>query len=87
MLYLIQCGGECGPLKIGWSKDPESRLCELQIANPYELKIIAVNVHVETADEFKLHLKFVKFHLRGEWFQFNPEIVEGFHAYTAKSQK
>ncbi len=86
MLYLIQCGGECGPLKIGWSDDPAQRLMELQIANPYALKIIATYKTAKKNDEFWFHHQMLRLHMRGEWFRFSPALVEAFEAFIVNGR-
>ena len=72
-VYIIQCGN-LPYYKVGISNKPESRLIDLQVANPHELSIIlTVNMtrrHVREA-ESTIHRKYYKNNLRGEWFEFN----------------
>jgi hypothetical protein len=81
-IYIIQIilsGGQCGPIKIGISQDPEQRLRDLQTGSPYKLvlfgffqvgsfaaaKILEVNVHAGIAG----------CRLVGEWFATDPETA------------
>jgi len=70
-VYFIQKGR--GNFKIGVSKDPETRLRELQTANSGELHIIAKIVcdsRMQALDtEHYLHTKLAPFRLKGEWFK------------------
>lgn len=64
-----------GPLKIGRSTNPHSRLGELQTGNWEVLQIIAT---IRTADasglERRLHEEFAADRLIGEWFRFSPGL-------------
>jgi hypothetical protein len=70
-VYFIgeQLGGDT--IKIGWSRDPVSRLQQIQVGNPTPLKIIgcvAANRLIEPA----LHQLFAPAAVSGEWFT-DPE--------------
>lgn len=54
-------------IKIGISNDPQKRLKELQVANPYELRLIFM-FRGDESKEIQLHEKFVEYNIRGEWF-------------------
>ena len=59
-------------VKIGYSKNPEKRLKEMQTGSPHDLKLIA-KFPYETkesaaAKEKEFHLLFSAWHHRGEWF-------------------
>ena len=63
-------------IKIGYTNNLDRRLETLQIGNPLELELLHVILH-ETAEEAeeheaKLHHKFRRHHLRGEWFRARP---------------
>ena len=64
--------GDLAPVKIGYAKNVQKRLDELQIGNSRSLEILAVigPISHERARniESKLHRKFKKHHVRGEWF-------------------
>ena len=67
-LYFIQVENS-GPIKIGIAKDVKKRLCELQVGNPYELKILYFTPCCRK-DEAEIHriLTMHNLHIRGEWF-------------------
>lgn len=70
-VYFIgeQLGGDT--IKIGWSRDPVTRLQQLQVGNPNPLQIIgcvAANRLIEPA----LHMLFASRSVSGEWFT-DPE--------------
>lgn len=71
-IYFISNGES---VKIGFSKDPEKRLKNLQTANPVELKLLYFekgNSNIES----RLHKLFSKDRIQGEWFNFSDEILE-----------
>lgn len=70
-VYFIgdQMGGDT--IKIGWSRDPVTRMQQLQTGNPMPLKfwgIVAASRMIEPA----LHLLFANSSVNGEWFT-DPE--------------
>ena len=73
-VYWIQCDG--GPIKIGFSVNPEKRLRELQAANPYPLRILGT-VRALKDDERDLHLRFAQHRVRGEWFAPTKAVLDG----------
>lgn len=72
-VYFVQCGD--GPIKIGWSKDPQCRLLQLQQCNPFKLKLL---FYFEAAKciETILHKIFADWHIHHEWFVFAKEIKQ-----------
>jgi hypothetical protein len=76
-IYFIQCHDELGAVKIGYARDPETRLHNLQMGCPYLLTIIAKCVVADAPMvERALHRRFAGSALRGEWFVCTPEIIE-----------
>lgn len=79
-LYIIS-SSEKGPVKIGYSNNPPSRLKEMQTANHEKLHIwgsISVKeLKIVQLIEKLIHfyLKINKTHLRGEFFQITPELA------------
>lgn len=61
--------------KIGFSKTPLNRLLELQTSSPLTLEILYV-VDGTMSSEKQIHAKFIKNHIRGEWFHFDAEIIK-----------
>jgi hypothetical protein len=70
-VYFIgeQLGGDS--IKIGWSRDPVTRLQQLQVGNPQPLKIIGC-VAATRLIEPALHQLFALSTVSGEWFT-DPE--------------
>ena len=68
-VYFIQAKNDAdSPIKIGFSKDAEARLIELQVGYPEELCILAT-VDCDPEDEASFHEMFGHLRLRGEWFK------------------
>jgi hypothetical protein len=74
------------PIKIGYARDPEMRLLELQVGNPYTLKILG---HIEGTcrHEYWLHHEFAKSRLQGEWFSRTPELMKRIEELTGTGQE
>jgi len=62
-----------GDVKIGKSADPNARLKQLQTGRSDRLRILKI---LEDDHEDKLHAKFRKLRMNGEWFRFEGELVE-----------
>ena len=78
-IYFIQCAGPDGPIgvKIGYARDPGSRVTNLQTGSPYPLKLIGrIVVEDGPGVESNLHGMFARAHIRGEWFAPVPEILD-----------
>jgi len=73
-VYFIQglCGGA---IKIGFSKNPEVRLKELQTGYPDTLTILLIIPGTE-ATERAIHRKFEASRLKGEWFRPDDYLIE-----------
>lgn len=65
-----------GYTKIGIAKDIKKRVETLQVGNPHKLEIFAKGEMTSFAKkkELKLHLKYKKYHHRGEWFKMPPSL-------------
>lgn len=72
-IYFIQ-QGLSGPIKIGVSANPSRRLVNLQVANPFPLKIIGM-IPGTVVEEEKIQKLFEKFRIQGEWFSPDEEII------------
>ena len=70
--YVIQCA-DSNRVKIGASKNPESRLRILQIGSPSPLRLIAIL----DVDERWAHDDLREYRLHGEWFAWGP-VVEAY---------
>lgn len=75
-VYAIQAG-DGGPVKIGWTTDLRSRICDLQVANPEKLSV-ALSFPGTQADEMALQRRCRQHHIRGEWFSCSvlPELLD-----------
>lgn len=62
-----------GPVKIGIAADPEKRLAQLQIGNPYKLTLYLADDYARRSHaaqaESLIHRCLKSKHLSGEWFQ------------------
>ena len=72
-------------IKIGISYDVDKRMKDLDIANPTTLVLVSKlqipNRLTALRLEERLHKKFEKFHIKGEWFEKSTVIIE--YAYEA----
>lgn len=73
-VYFVQgcCGGA---IKIGYSKDPESRLKALQTGYPDTLRILALVPGTEKTEKY-YQRKFELYRLNGEWYRPEQEILD-----------
>lgn len=75
-VYLIQ-NTKTKNLKIGFSKNPKSRLSTLNLASDVEL--ILLDCFKGTMnDERNLHEKYDSMRMNSEWFEYSEEIVDHF---------
>lgn len=73
-IYFAQCGDD-GPIKIGYSSDPTLRAGTLQTAHHEELRLLCT-LPGDTEDEARLHRRFKRSRIRGEWFRPSPSLVQ-----------
>ena len=73
-VYLIRAG-ETDMVKIGWADDPEARRADLQTGHYEELRILRL-IEGSPATERWLHRYFRTEHVRREWFQFRPTMMD-----------
>lgn len=66
-VYFFQSGGPRGPVKVGWSKDPATRLRDLSVAHPHGLDLVALFPGPRSL-EAELHERWKHRRLRREWF-------------------
>ena len=78
-IYLIRAGST-DYYKIGVTNNIEQRLKALQVSNHEVLECVAISNHMEIREayinEAKIHTKYEKFRVHGEWFMFGymPEV-------------
>lgn len=71
--YIIRAGSD-GPVKIGRADDVAARLASLQTGNPAELVVVRI-VDTPFDAEPLFHERFKERRLRGEWFEFDAEML------------
>lgn len=74
-VYCIGMKGNGAAVKIGHSND--TRLADLQTGNPWELKLLGT-IPGTVEDERRLHAKYIKQNMVGEWFRPTPELLSEF---------
>lgn len=72
-VYAVQMGGD-GPIKIGWSANPQRRLAGLQCSSPYTLVVRGIWPGMPN-DEARLHERLSAHRMRGEWFRPHSDVV------------
>lgn len=72
-VYFIQ-GVDGGPIKIGYARNPEARLKDLQLASPVQLRLLAI-VDGGKPRETELHQRFAHLRSHGEWFIADESLV------------
>jgi hypothetical protein len=70
MIYFIRCGEF---VKIGRALNPETRVKDLQVGNPYEVELLGA-FDGDDAEEGRLHAAFGQYHHRAEWFFLSQSI-------------
>jgi len=78
-VYAIMAGQH---IKIGWARDLDKRLATLQTSSPKRLQLLGSIIGF-CSDEGRLHERFARYHIRGEWYRDAPAIREFFAALPA----
>lgn len=73
-IYFIQ-DAVTRSIKIGSANQPALRLAQLQVGNGSPLLLLATMSGTRT-DESRLHHRFKRYRLRGEWFRPAPELLQ-----------
>ena len=76
IVYFIHQEGDFKRFKIGYTTDLSERLLSLQKGSPYLLVVYKTIENVTRKKETQLHRFFEKYHIRGEWFAINPDMIE-----------
>lgn len=66
MIYFIRAGSH-GPVKIGYSLDPNRRLRDLQTSSASDLRLLAIMAG-ERTHKRAIHSQFREYRMKGEWF-------------------
>lgn len=72
-VYFLRPEGERGPIKIGCSKMPTTRLRDVEIWSPIKLELI-VAVEGDHREESILHQMFGDQRRHGEWFEYTDQL-------------
>lgn len=92
MIYLIS--HEYQFVKIGYTKNINKRLSQLQVSSPIKLELLHL-IDGSATLEKKLHVLFKDLRTSGEWFKFDASILEYFadkecllwqHGFTAEEK-
>ena len=76
MVYFIHQDGDFKRFKIGFTTNLSERLITLQIGNPDLLVVYKTIKNATKRTEKQLHRLFAQYHIRGEWFAINPDMIE-----------
>ena len=82
-VYFIRVGDF---IKIGWSTRPMDRLRQLQTSHPDELEIMGT-IKGERSLEGKIHKRFSKSRVRGEWFEEDGPLLDYIDKYTVERKQ
>lgn len=74
-IYFVQAV-DGGPIKIGFSRNPEHRLRGLQTGSPKELRIIALIPNKTRQLEREFHQHLAEHRMSGEWFEDHNEVYK-----------
>lgn len=78
-IYFIRAGSK---VKIGFSTRPLIRLANLQTSHHEKLEVLGTKPGTKKL-EADLHHRFRDFHVRGEWFQAHPLVLEYFKPHRS----
>lgn len=75
-IYFVQVDRPQGPVKIGYTGRRVSvRMAEGQTFSPKDLEVL-VEAYGTYEEEAKLHRIFKPYHIRGEWYEPGPLLME-----------
>ena len=66
-VYFVEMGPE-GPIKVGFSKDPEGRRNHLQTGTPEQMTLLCC-LESDRVLETAIHRQLCRYRISGEWFQ------------------
>ena len=75
LVYFIHQENDFERFKIGYTTNLAERLLTLQIGTPDLLVVYKTIENVTTLKEAELHRLFSQYHIRGEWFAINPDMI------------
>lgn len=74
-VYLVEAVG-ADRVKIGHARDADARIAKMRVDCPFDLTILARFVGARDV-EMKLHARFAKHRIRGEWYWRQPAMTDG----------
>jgi len=74
-VYFMRPIGFDGPIKIGYSSQPDHRRQALMLWSPFPLEIVAVDERYGAGTENRLHEAFAADRLHFEWFTVSPRLT------------
>ena len=75
-VYAIQIKNQ-NLFKVGYAANPEQRLRELQVGNPFDLILYRrIETFFALEVEKAIHALLSGYEVRGEWFDVSPEIID-----------
>lgn len=81
-VYFMRPIGADGPVKIGCSVAPDSRIKTYQAWSPVPLELVAT-IPGKWAIEWAFHARFAHLRTHHEWFRASPELTETIEAIRA----
>lgn len=81
-VYFVRQRGGVGPIKIGCTNHVQRRLRDMQPGSPVDLELLA-SLLAPAFTEWRFHAKFVKDHIRHEWFAPSATLLADIAAINA----
>ncbi len=81
-VYFLRVVGQDGPVKIGFSRQPQNRFVAFKTWSPVPLEIAAI-IEAGPEVEPRFHHRFRHLHMYGEWFRGDPELTATIAAIEA----
>jgi hypothetical protein len=76
-IYFAKPVGRHSPVKIGWSRRPETRVRQISVGSPHSLEVYCSWTHPDTRFlENALHRKYAARRLNSEWFDITTRVVD-----------
>lgn len=89
MIYFVQAvedeRRQTGPVKIGFTNNPDLRVrvTDLQVGNPYPLRVLGVIPSGTLNEEAHIHERFAKDWMYGEWFRYSERLEKFIRKYSS----
>lgn len=84
-LYIIKAGDHA---KVGFSKDYQRRLIDIQVGNPHPCEVIKAYISTPRQErELHRHLVAVGFSRRGEWYLWSEQLEREVHTFVTRGRR